>query len=81
MGLKLAMTLMPVKPPLPIDTGNQRWGYLPTVQTEGLLKDHCLLSTVTIKGSPMVSPQPVETSLLKVKMAEKCTCHKFAASR
>lgn len=40
MGLKLAMTLMPVKPPLPIDTGNQLWGYVPTVQREGLLKDH-----------------------------------------
>lgn len=40
MGLKLAMTLMPVKPPLPIDAGNQLWGYVPSLQREGLLKDH-----------------------------------------
>lgn len=39
MGLKLAMTLMPVKPPLPIETGNQLWGYVPIVHREGLLKD------------------------------------------
>lgn len=40
MGLKLAMTLIPLKPPLPMDTGNQLWGYSPTVQRKGLLRDH-----------------------------------------
>lgn len=31
MGLKLAITFKPVKPPLPIDTENQLWEHVPTV--------------------------------------------------
>ena len=35
MRMKLAITFKPVKPPLPIDTGNQLWGYVPTTHRKG----------------------------------------------
>lgn len=38
MGLKLAMILMPVKPPLPIDTDNELWRYNPTVHRGGIIQ-------------------------------------------
>lgn len=84
MRMKLAITFKPVKPPLPIDKGNQLWEYVPTTHREGLPEDHRFLplqywsnscsirqSTVSIKGGSMVSLQTVDTSSLKVKMVEK----------
>lgn len=37
--MKLAITFKPVKPPLPIDKGNQLWEYVPTTHREGLPED------------------------------------------
>lgn len=84
MSLKLAITFKPVKPPLPIDTGNHSGNTFPlligrmtqrslvfpssTEVTAALIRQ----STITIKWGPVVSVQTMDTSSLKMKIAEKC---------
>lgn len=84
MGLKLAMILMPVKPPLPIDTDNELWRYNPTVHRGGIIQRSRAPSSLVLKqqqlngtqhcyhwGRPMLSPSTADSSSLQVKMVEK----------